>query len=110
MDSSVAGIATSNASVMPAVAIATVCQVSRATSSRNSLPMAGGKNEEINVQVGPRLPSSNSTHGRNSAATSIGHSTTSAAPSQNSRPSQAGSRCAGGGAVLLDARVGGMST
>ena len=58
-----------------------------------------------------RLRASNSSQGLNSVATSSGHSSTSAAPVQNTRPSQAGSRgrtcaataAAGGGRPLSSA-------
>jgi hypothetical protein len=43
-DNNVAGIAMINAKVMPAVAMATVRQVSRATSHRKSGLVAGGTN------------------------------------------------------------------
>ncbi len=97
VDSSVSGIATTSASVMPAVAIATVRQVSRATIARNSASCAGGQKLPTNCALTFRLSRSTSTHGLNSVATSSGHSSTSAAPVQNTRPSHAGSRAGGAG-------------
>ena len=90
--SSVSGIATSNASVTPAVAMAMVRQVSWATISRNSASCARGKKVPKNWRVTFRLSGSSSTQGRNSVATPSGHSTTAMASSQNTRPCQAGSR------------------
>ena len=68
-----------SASTMPAVAMATVRQVSRATSARKSGFRAGGKKSPRKRKVGFRLPGSSSTQGLNSVSTSKGHSSTSAA-------------------------------
>jgi len=91
----VRGIAITRASAMPAVAMATVRQASRATISRNSPSILGGKKSLMNCRVDFRVSASNSVHGRNSVTTSAGASSTVAASSQNTRASQAGSRSCG---------------
>ena len=91
-DSSASGTASTSASAMPAVAMATVRQVSLATSSKNSPSTFGGKKSLKNLKVGFKLPASNSVQTLNSVSTSAGHSSTVPASSQNKRPNQAGSR------------------
>ena len=95
VDSSVSGIATSSASAMPAVAMATVRQASRATIHRNSPSIFGGKKSARKRRVDFSVSGSNRVQGLNSVTTSAGASSTSAAQNQNSRGSQAGSRCCG---------------
>jgi len=89
------GTAISSARANPAVAIATVRQVSRATSSKNSGSTLGGTKSARNLSVDLSVPGSNITHGLNSVSTSAGHSNSSAASAQNTRPRHAGSRNAG---------------
>ena len=96
-DSNASGTAKTSASVSPAVAMATVRQVSRATMVRNSLFILGGKKSPKKCKVGLSAPGSTSTQGLNSLRTSIGHSITSAASAQKTRPRQAGSRRAAAG-------------
>ena len=81
--------------IKPAVAIATVRQVSRATIAKNSAPCAGGKKLARKLPPERRLSGASKIQGLNSVATINGHSSTSAAEVQNSRPSQAGSRIGG---------------
>ena len=96
VETSASGTASTSANVKPAVAMATVRQASRATIARNSAECAGGRKLARNWPVTARLRGSNSPAGRNSVATSSGHSSTAAAASQPSRPSQAGSRLGAG--------------
>src|SRR5450830_258023 len=93
------GTAHPRASVMPAVAMATVRQVSRATIHKNSGSSLGGKKSPKKCKVGCRLCGLNSVQGLNSASTSSGQATASVAHSANTRPIQAGSRR---GAALKD--------
>src|SRR3990167_2839102 len=94
-DSSVSGSASSSASTMPAVAIATVRQVSRATISKNSGSSLGGTKSPRNLSVDLSVPASSSPQGLTSVSTSAGHSSSSAASAQKTRPRQAGSRSSG---------------
>jgi hypothetical protein len=89
--SSASGTASTSASVTPAVAIATVRQVSRSTSARNSGCSTGGKKLAMKPPLTRRLSGCSSIQGRNSVATASGHSSTSAAAVQKTRASQAGS-------------------
>jgi len=89
---SASGSAIRPASAMPAVAIATVRQVSRASNARNSASWRSGTNCARKRPVTRRLRASNSVHGWNSASTSSGHSTTTAASTPNMRRDSAGSR------------------
>ena len=89
--SSVSGIAPNNASVKPAVAMATVCQVAAKSRARNSPECAGGTKLARNCQLAARLCASNKLHGLNSLYTSIGHSTTRKTAAAVTRPRQAGS-------------------
>ena len=100
--SSVSGTATTTAKVMPAVAMATVRQVSRATIAQNSASHAKGQKLAMNCALILTLSGSSSTQGLNSVATPSGHSSTKLRLIQNTRPSQAGSRV---GAALFP-RVG----
>ena len=103
VESSVSGIAITNASARPAVAMATVRQHSCNTSSKNSPLIFGGKKSARKRPVDFRLPDSNSTQGLNSVAASAGSRNASAAMAQNTRPHQAGSRnCGARGAVAAD--------
>ena len=68
----VAGMATISASVRPAVAIATVCQVSRSTIARKAGSVSGVRKSRRKPPAARRLCASNSSHGLNSAATSSG--------------------------------------
>jgi hypothetical protein len=80
---SVAGMAPSRASARPAVAMATVCQVSRSSimpGIRRSC--AGGRKPARKRPVAPRLCQSNRIQGLNSLVTSIGHSTARASTHQ----------------------------
>jgi len=88
---SVAGIAPSSASERPAVAMATVCQVSRSTIARKSASTTGCRKPDRKRAVAVRLCASNSSQGLNSLNTSIGHSTTRPMPKAATRPRQAGS-------------------
>ena len=88
----VAGIATSKASVRPAVAIATVCQVSRSTIARNSGSCAGTRKSSRNIPAARRLCASNSSQGLNSAPASSGYSRTMKIAAQVTRVRHAGSR------------------
>ena len=76
---------------MPAVAMATVRHVSRATISKKSASVLGGTKSPRNRNVGFKLWAEKSVQGLNSASTSMGHRITSAASDQNTRPVQAGS-------------------
>ena len=58
----------------------------------NSALSVSGQKSPKNCAVTLRLRGSTSTQGLNSVATPSGHSSTSSAPIQNTRPSQAGSR------------------
>jgi hypothetical protein len=89
---SASGTAISQASVRPAVAMATVRQVSRATRARNSTPWAGGRNPARKPAATLALWASKNTQGLNSVATSSGHSSTKPADAQNSLDCHAGSR------------------
>jgi hypothetical protein len=95
VDNRVAGKAMTKAKVIPAVAIATVRQVSRATSQRKSSPTSGGMKALKKRSVGSRLPSANNTQGRNSVSVSSGQSNNKPSKNQVRRPFQAGSRQAG---------------
>jgi hypothetical protein len=101
----VSGTATTSASVRPAVAMATVRQVSRATIARNSHPSTGGRKLARKSPVTLRFWASKRIQGLNSVATISGHSSTRPAPVQKTRPSQAGSR-EGGAARGTDGGVG----
>ena len=85
-------MANTSASVMPAVAMATVRQVSRATSSRNSGLYTNGQKLAINFALILMLPGSNKTQGLNSVVTPNGHSATNARLIQKTRDIHAGSR------------------
>ena len=91
-DSSASGTASTSARAIPAVAMATVRQVSLATSNKNSPSIFGGKKSPKNFKVGFKLLASNSVQTLNSVSTSAGHSSATPASSQNRRPIQAGSR------------------
>ena len=104
VDISVSGIATSNASAMPAVAMATVRQHSRATNSRNSPSIFGGEKSLRKRRVDFSVSGSNSVHGLNSVRTSAGASRTNATQSQKTRDIQAGSRSCGD-RMVADAEV-----
>ena len=91
-ESNASGIASTNAITMPAVAMATVRQVSLATSSKNSPSILGGKKSLKNFKVGFKLLASKSVQTLNSVSTSMGHSSTPTASSQKTRADQAGSR------------------
>ena len=88
------------AKVKPAVAIATVRQVSRASMVKNSTSNFGGKKSAKKCQVGLSAPGSNNSDGLNSVKTISGHMMTAAANHQNTRLSQAGSRNSGCVSVL----------
>ena len=99
-DNKHSGIASSIAKVKPAVAIATVRQVSRASMVKNSTSNFGGKKSAKKCQVGLSAPGSNNSDGLNSVKTISGHMMTAAANHQNTRLSQAGSRNSGCVSVL----------
>src|SRR5574343_802693 len=86
------GTASTSASVTPAVAMATVRQVSRTTMSMNSALWISGQKVDKNCAVTFRFSGSHSTHKRNSVATANGHNSTKARLSQNTRWKKAGSR------------------
>jgi hypothetical protein len=94
---SVSGMATTRASVTPAVAMATVRQVSRTTMRTNSASCASGQKLPRNCPVTFRLSGSSRIQGLNSVATPSGHSSTSMASIQKRRLCQAGSRRGTGG-------------
>ena len=92
--SSASGTAASHASASPAVAMATVRQVSRSSSARKSASWRGGTKSDTNFQLAPRLRASASVAGLNSVHTSSGQANTAATSSSDTRRSTAGSRCA----------------
>ena len=94
-DNKDSGIASSIAKVKPAVAMATVRQVSRTNMLKNSASNFGGKKSAKKCQVGLRAPGSSSKAGLNSVNTSNGHVMTAAVNHQKTRLSQAGSRSSG---------------
>ncbi len=91
-DISASGIATTNASVTPAVAMATVRQVSRAIMLKNSALTTNGQKVAMNWRLILRLSGSRKIQGLNSVATMSGHSSTAPRVSQNTRAVHAGSR------------------
>jgi hypothetical protein len=90
--SKVSGKAITNAKVIPAVAIATVRQVSLATIFKNSASILGGIMSPKKLSVGFRFDASKSIQGLNSVATSIGQKITTKVSAQNKRWKIAGSR------------------
>ena len=95
LDNKHSGTANSSARVMPAVAMATVRQVSRATRLKNSGPTAGGKKLARKRPLVLRLSACSNVAGRNSVATKSGHNKTKAADTQKTRLHHAGSRRGG---------------
>lgn len=93
--SSASGTASSRPRKTPVVAIATVRQLSWATSVRKSRSCAGGQKSARKRPLSCRLSGCQSSQGRNSVATSSGHSSTGSASRSATRPGQAGSRCRG---------------
>ena len=93
------GTAISQAIASPAVAMATVRQVSRASRPRNSASARGGTNCARKRPVDRRLRSSSSCQGLNSVSTNSGHSSTARPSSSVQRRSSAGSRPAAGAAA-----------
>jgi len=86
------GTASTKASVTPAVAIATVRQVSRTTMCMNSALYTSGQKLAKKSRVTFRLSGSHNTQGRNSVATPNGQRSTMAKLSQNTRDEKSGSR------------------
>ena len=86
------GTARTKASVTPAVAMATVRQVSRATMRMNSALWTGGQKLAKKALVTFRLLGSHMTQGRNSVATPSGHNSNRTKLSQKNLERKSGSR------------------